>query len=265
VRRCGAAAIAPPGRGLKKKRLMSPVCWLALFRHLPIGSPGSPVDRRRTRGGTADGFPDRRPDGPSRLQPEAPGSAPPRRLGLPPLRRWGAHRPPPPARLAGRRLPLQGLRPVLQPVHRHALAGDPQVPGDDPPDPARDRPRGAHRPARARAGAEPAAPAGTAAPDPGPRAGRRRPRPAAGRHHRGRRDVPERGGKKVSRTPTRATRPGAAATSAAGTAPGTPTGLRCRGWSAGGAAGSGCGWGGGAGRRSWSAPRWCPRPSRGRW
>src|SRR5262245_57469290 len=77
------------------------------------------IPRRRP-----DGLPDPRPDRSRRLLPEAPGPAPPRGVDLPPLRRPGRpQRPPPPPRLPGRRLPLQGLSAGVQLVHRHPLAG----------------------------------------------------------------------------------------------------------------------------------------------
>ena len=58
---------------------------------------------------------------------------------------------------------------------------------------------------------------------------------------RGRRDVPERGGKKASRTPTPRTRRGAARTSGRGTAPWTTTGPRSPGSSGRSRACCGCG------------------------
>src|SRR5262249_53882256 len=105
----------------------------------------------------------------------------------------------------------------------------------------------------------------------GPRPGGGRPIAAARRGHRGRRDVPERGGKKGSCTPTRPTRRGGGRTRPRGTARGRPTGRRGPGGTGGRPAGGGSGGAGGAGgaggggRRSWSMPRWCPPPGRGRW
>jgi len=56
------------------------------------------------------------------------------------------------------------------------------------------------RPTGPRAGSQPAPPAGAAARGPGPRRGGVGPLAPAGRHRRGRRGVPERGGKKACRT-----------------------------------------------------------------
>ena len=136
--------------------------------------------------------------------------APPRRPGLPPLRRRARRLTTSTAATTAPRssTTAAGLPPGLQRLHRHALAGDPPQPRRDPADPPRLRPGRPHRPAGPRAGCEPPAPAGAAAPAPGPRGGRLGPPAAAGRPRRGRRDVPERGGKKGSRTPTRTTRRG---------------------------------------------------------
>ncbi len=78
-------------------------------------------------------------------------------------------------------------------------------------------------------GVRPPPPADDPAPAPGQRPGPSRRRPAAGRRGRGRRAVPERGGKKGSRTPTRPTRPGGGPTSGAGRGRGTSIGRRCWG------------------------------------
>src|SRR5262249_35214903 len=147
--------------------------------------------------------------------------APPRRGHVPAVRRpRRARRPPPPPRPPGRRLPLQGVPTCFQHVHRNTLARDAPQPGPDPLDPPRHRPRGARRETRPRGGDQPPTRVATAARDPGPRAGRRRPLAATGRPGRGRRVVPKRGGKKGSRTPTPTTRRGGERTRPRATAPG---------------------------------------------
>ena len=143
--------------------------------------------------------------------------------------REGPRHPPPTCRLRGRRSPLQRLPPRLQYVHRHPLARDTPGPRADPPDPPWHRQGRAHRDARPRGRDPPPASAPAATCDPGPRAGRRRPRAASRRPHRGRRDVPERGGKKASRTTTRRIRRGGGRTRPWATAPGRPTVRRCPG------------------------------------
>src|SRR5262249_47965930 len=83
------------------------------------------------------------------------------------------HRPPPPPPHPGGRLPVQGLPPGVQPVHRHGLAGDPPHPRADPAAPAGGRQGGVDGATGPRASGQPPAPAGAAPPGPGPRPTRR--------------------------------------------------------------------------------------------
>ena len=72
-------------------------------------------------------------------------------------------------------------------------------------------------------------------------------------------------GKKGCHTPTRTTRHGDGRTRRKATAPGRPTGRRCPQRWVDRAVGCGSASGSKAGRRSWSTPRSCRLPSRGRW
>ena len=127
--------------------------------------------------------------------------------------------------------------------------------------PARRLPGGADRPPGPRAGPRPQAPARAAPPHPGPgRAGGRAAAAPGRRRGRGRRDVPERGGKKASRTPTPTTRRAAGPTSGGGTATGITTARRWPGSSAGSRAGSTWRWSRRLRGRAWSgSPRTTPR------
>ena len=102
--------------------------------------------------------------------------------------------------------------------------------------------RGESTAALARAGPQPPPPARAAAPAPGQRPGAPRRPAAAGRPRRGGRDVPERGGKKGSGTPTRPTRRGGGRGDGSGWGRGPRISRRCWGSSAGPRAGCGCGW-----------------------
>ena len=153
--------------------------------------------------------------------------------------RDGPGRPSPPPRPRPR-LPLQGLPSGLQRLHRHGPAGLPAAGRRADADPPRLRPGRPHRPAGPRAGLRPQGIAPAAAPAPARRLAVPRPVPAGRPGGGGRRDVPERGGKKACRTPTRSTRRGGGRTRPAATAPGTATGRRSAGSWAGTAAGSGC-------------------------
>ena len=85
----------------------------------------------------------------------------------------------------------------------------------------------------ARAGVRPQAPPGAPAPPPGQRPTRAGPQPAGRRRGRGGRGLRQRGGKKGSRIPTRATRRGGGPTAAAATGPSPTTGRRWPGSSGG--------------------------------
>ena len=100
--------------------------------------------------------------------------------------------------------------------------------------------------AGARIEAAPATPAAIAAPPPGAGAPRRRPLAVGGHGGRGRRDVPERGGKKASRTPTRSTRHAVVATNGPATAALPMIVLRSPVWS-------------GAARGPSGSASWCTR------
>ena len=166
---------------------MEETWWLALFGQVRFCFPEHPWSRRVTARSRSHGLPDHRSDGPGGVSPETLRPAPPRGVRVPPVRRpRGAQRPPPSPRLPGRRPPLQAMSTRVQYVHRNTLARDTTQPGPGPLDPPRHRPRDSHRPARPRGRDQPPTPLEVAAPDPGPRARRRRPLAPARRPDGGR-------------------------------------------------------------------------------
>ena len=182
-------------------------------------------------GGPGHGLLPDRLSGRGRLLHQARRTAPPRRPGLPALRTAASPGGPPlPSRPRGG-LPVRPLRPGLQRLHGDLVAGDPSPPRATADDPPRGRPGHPDGADGARAGLRSQGAADPQAPAPGARPHRPGPQPARGRRGRGRRDVPERGGKKASRTPTRTTRRGGAPTIGGAMAPSRRTGRRSPAWS----------------------------------
>jgi hypothetical protein len=192
--------------------------------------------------GAGNGLPDHRPVGPDGVLPVPRGPVAPRRPGLPALRPGRRDGRPGPTPGAGVGLPLPALWPGVQRLHRHGAGANSPIADPMGAHPPGRRPGNADRSAGPRDRLRPDAPAGTATSPAGTGSpsrglGRSGARPRG----RSRRDVPECGGKKASRTRTRPTRRVAGATSAAGTARSEPTGRRCSGSSAAGPARSSCG------------------------
>src|SRR5262249_1329018 len=137
--------------------------------------------------------------GRGRLLHQTRRTAPSSRPGVPALRGAATPGDPPPPSRAGGRPPVRHLWSGLQRLHGDLSAGDPSPPLATPDDPPRGRAR--HPPGaegtrvglRSHGVSAPEAPAPGVSPPPA------RPQPAGRCRRRGRRDVPERGGKQGPR------------------------------------------------------------------